>query len=301
MICRRCGMESSTTDTCEWCKKPMLPPGGSISARAKEQILREKEAPPPPPAESAAPTVRAEETPDEAVVRRPESKPPPPLTSTIEGLSVLGGHLTEEGDEPQAAVLSTVEQTTNESLLVPLGANVTGPADQGQDRTIYVGNEEDVVRPIERPAKDGSRWVMDASGRRRRVLDTTPEVSDKQRLLRAAVGGGVVAFVMAFVQFAVHRLPEQLISEQLKITEGFAGAVQYGVYSAVLLGFMLAALLVQWKKGPFVGLLLGLGLGWGITQSAAQAFLPLTLTTGGLCGAVVGYFSVKGLKRVVTV
>ena len=33
MLCRRCGMDSSDTRTCEWCRKPILPAGVTISAR----------------------------------------------------------------------------------------------------------------------------------------------------------------------------------------------------------------------------------------------------------------------------
>ncbi len=38
MLCRRCGMESSTTDVCEWCRRPMLPPGSTVSAQAAKDL-----------------------------------------------------------------------------------------------------------------------------------------------------------------------------------------------------------------------------------------------------------------------
>ncbi|HLV81507.1 MAG TPA: hypothetical protein VKT32_14570, partial [Chthonomonadaceae bacterium] len=37
MYCRACGMESRTTDICEWCKKPLPPPPGPQSAAGQPQ------------------------------------------------------------------------------------------------------------------------------------------------------------------------------------------------------------------------------------------------------------------------
>jgi len=47
MICKRCGMDSSTTDICEWCKQPML---------AESQVTGRPRGPVPPAGTPAPPT-----------------------------------------------------------------------------------------------------------------------------------------------------------------------------------------------------------------------------------------------------
>ncbi len=302
MICRRCGMDSSTTDTCEWCRKPMLPPGGAISAKAKEEIVREKNGA-APAAPEVSPATRADESELEAVIRRPEAAPPPTPTTNIPGLTALGAHITEQDTQPQAAVLSTVEQTTNEEILRPLGSAGTLPGGQEvKDNNIYIGNEEDVVRPIERPSKDGSKWVVDASGRKRRVADDTPEVPDKVRLLRGTLHGALVALVMAILQFIIKKqVPDHAVVIYIEDAKTFVGALKFGLYSAVLFGFMLSALLTQRKWGPAAGFFIGIPMGWAVVSMAEVNNMPFPLITGVLCGIFVGRQAVKGVKRVVSV
>ncbi len=302
MICRRCGMESSTTTTCEWCKKPMLPPGGSISAKAKEELIKEKETPPAPAASEAPPTIRAEETQEEAEIRRPEAKPPPPPATDIPGLTALGADV-EEDSQPQASVYSTTEQTINEELLVPLGAQAA-EGEEGTSTQIYIGNEEEVVRPIHRPNKDGSYWVTDASGRRKRVVDDKPAISDKTRMFRSALAGGVVAFLGAIAIYLVKKqVPETVIVFKMsdETSRSFAGALEYGFYSALLLGFIQGLVMTNFKLGVAVGVLMGAGLGYASVSMAGSTCMPFPLIVGILSGIFAGYFSTKGLKRVVSV
>ena len=282
----------------------MLPPGGAISAKAKEEILKEKESPTPAPSE-APPTIRAEETEDEAVIRRPESKPPPPPATDIPGLSVLGGELPETDDQPQSLVLSTTEQTTNDELLVPLGSHGSVPGgEEGGDTTLYIGNEDDVVRSIDRPSKDGSRWVIEASGRRRRILDDTPEIPEKVRMLRGTMIGAIVCVVMAILQHFIvkdHKMPDTFIVIAVPgADESMGRALFYGLMMSVLMGFMQSAVLVARKMGPAVGFFLG-GIGLGILAMLGSPNMPWSMITGMITGILIGRIAVKGVKRTVSV
>lgn len=304
MICRRCGMESSTTDKCEWCKKPMLPPGGAISTKAKEELRRDKEAPSKPPENGNSPAPR--ETEEEAAIRRPESKPPPSRPEVhSSGLVTLGAHLADEPEEPgETPNYVAGGESKNEEILLPLGSGGTsGQGEEAKDTPIYIGNDENVLRPIERPvSKDGAKYTIDATGRKRRMVDSTPEIPEKVRLFRGAIHGGIVSVVMAILQFLVkHQVPDKVVVLAVGDSKSFLGALQFGVYSALLLGFMFSALLVQRKWGPVAGFFLGLPLGWTLVSMATERNMPWPLITGVLCGIVVGRASVKGLRRVVTV
>ncbi len=218
---------------------------------------------------------------------------------------VLGADI-QEDTQPQAAVLSQTEQTTNDELLIPLGAQ-GNTGDEGSSTQIYIGNDEEVVRPIERPNKDGSYWVTDATGRRKRVFDDKPEVSDKTRMLRAALAGGLMGMAGTIVMFLVKKhVPEVMlvlpigdVSNELSST--FAGALQYGFYSAVLFGGILGLVMVHFKLGIPVGIILGALLGFVSCSMATENCMPFPLITGVVAGIVTGYFSTKGMKKIVSV
>jgi len=309
MICRRCGMESSTTDSCEWCKKPMLPPGGAISAKAKEELLKAKEEGAQAQAAPEVASPERAETEEEAVIRRPESKPPAQPEVHASGLQYLGASLSEgtEAEAPSGTPnYVSGQESGNDELLRPLGA--FGTAAQGgdaKDSPIYIGNEEDVLRPIERPAgKDGTRYFVDGAGRKRRVVDDRPEIPDKVRLFRGAIRGSIVAMAMAIIQYFVnnpHQVPSSCVVLPIGNPQSIVGALQFGAYSALLLGFMLSAMMVNFKFGPVVGFLLGFPLGWTLVSMSGAPSMVWPLATGVLCGVVVGKASVTGLKRVVTV
>ena len=308
MICRRCGMESSATDKCEWCKKPMLPPGGAISAKAKEELIKAKEAAAKAPEEQqqAAPP-ESRETADEAMVRRPESKPPPPPPEFhASGLLTLGADLASE-EEASAETPNYIagKESSNEEILRPLGAQATpAQGEEAKDTPLYIGDDESVLRPIERPAgKDGARYFIDSTGRKRRMADSTPEIPDKVRLLRGAMQGAIFSLALALIEFVVlHKMPMRFIVIPIAGYESFSGAILYGVLAAVFYGFMFSAVLVQFRKGPVVGFLAGAFLlGWLAMLNEGSGNMPWSMINGAVCGILCGRSSVKGLKRVVTV
>jgi uncharacterized membrane protein len=62
-----------------------------------------------------------------------------------------------------------------------------------------------------------------------------------------------------------------------------------------MFGFMLGALLVRLQKGPFIGMLAGLLLGFGI-QNGVWGYLA-----GAVSGILVGRFATLGVRRVINV
>jgi hypothetical protein len=303
MICRRCGMDSSTTDVCEWCKKPMLPEGGSISNKAKEEIVKQRaqgEA-----ATGAASPQGTQETELEASVRRPESAPPPPPSEVhVSGLRTLDASLSTQEEHAPPPSFATAEQTVNAELLRPLGAVPLGGRQQeeGSSTTLYVGNDEDVLRPVERPGStDGGKYTIDATGRKKRVIDNTPEIPDRVRMARGMVQGAIIAFLVVMVQFFMkHEVPSMFVMLPIGDGKTLGGALFYGACSAFLMGPMFAAAMVQFKLGPAVGFLIG-GLGLGVFAMLNAPNWPWSAIAGALCGIFVGRASVKGLKRVVNV
>lgn len=306
MICRRCGMDSSTTDSCEWCKKPMLPPGGAISAKAKEELLRSKEeaAKQPQEIQSAAP--ERQETEEEAAIRRPESKPPPPPPAVhASGLLALGADLGAGDPEPEGQIVNYLagEETQNLEILRPLGSLVTRPKqEEAKDTPIYIGSDENVLRPITRPvSKDGTKYMIDATGRKRRVVDNTPDIPDKVRLFRATVRGVPICMLIAIIQFVMQkRMPDHFTVLPVSGYDTFLGAIIYGLFASLLYGFMLSAVLVQRKWGAAAGFFIGTFLlGWMAMLNSSN--LPWSMITGALCGIFCGLAAGKGVKRIIAV
>jgi hypothetical protein len=301
-------MESATTDVCEWCKKPMLPEGGTISAKAKEQLLEEraraeKEGPPPEPQpEPPRPAAEGEMAP-----ARPGLKPPTQPEVHESGLLSLGAHIDEEAEVTPPS-FATREVEEGDTPLRPLGPSLSGQGDGSGDLSAatarYIGNDESIFRPIERPQSQGAgQWVVDpATGRRRRVTQDKEVIPDNVRLKRAAPYGVVVAVVVTLAQFVIaHKVPASIATVQFPglastSTPSIGNALVYAVYLSILLGFMLAAILVQFKKGPGVGFLIGLVIGFGALQNG-----PWGIAAGVLAGILVGRVTGKGVRRVVSV
>jgi len=295
---------------CEWCKKPMLPPGGSISNKAKEEIVKQQ-AQGEAAVEAAAPET-ARETELEASVRRPEAAPPPPPPEVhASGLRALDASLstqTEQAATPPPS-FATTEQTVNTELLRPLGAVPLGGKKEeegdGKGTPIYIGSDdEDILRPVERPIeRDGVKYTIDATGRKKRVIDNTPDIPDNIRMARGMIQGAIIAFLMVMLQYIVKRpapLPDMFVIVSVGSGKTLAGALFYGLCAAVLYGPLFAVLMTQFKLGAFVGFLIG-GIGLGICAMLNTPNMPWSMVTGMLCGIFVGRASVKGLKRVVNV
>jgi hypothetical protein len=309
MICRRCGMESATTDVCEWCKKPMLPEGGSISAKAKEKLREERvqaeKQGPPQEAQAEPPRPPAE---GEMTPARPGLKPPRQPEVHESGLRSLGSHIGEEAAEATPPTFETRELEQNDTPLRPLGPGLGGqgerPSELSAETTRYIGDEQSIFRPIERPRAQGTgQWVVDpATGRRRRVMQEKVVIADNVRLKRAAPQGAVVAVVVTLAQFFIaHAVPSTIATVKFPglastSNPSIINALVYAIYLSILLGFMLAAMLVQFRKGPGVGFLIGLAIGFLVLQNSYWG-----IAAGVLAGLLVGRVTGKGIRTVVSV
>jgi hypothetical protein len=136
------------------------------------------------------------------------------------------------------------------------------------------------------------------AARRQAVREKTAgEIPEPVRMGRSFVAGLIVCVLMSILQFLVtHNVPRKLYFLPLGNPEYFVTAIFYGLSLGVLLGGALGTALVQFKRGPFVGMLAGLFIGWLGLQNP-----PWGQITGALSGAVVGYFAAKGMRRVITV
>ena len=283
MLCRRCGMESTTTDVCEWCHKPMLAAGAAAAGRQ----ARPENGQPETTTQQHAQVVEQEE-------------------AAAEGLPELRAEPDQESGSG-----------SQEELLRPLGGEVAGPSrpspgvpshglsddatrtsvDLGQ----YLGADQSLFRPLPRSEHSATAGMDPLAQRRsgRKQVKMVSDVSDNTRLLRSLIAGIAISFPLTLMQFAVvHKVPDKLWFVRLGREDSFGTAILYGLASGGFVGFGLGALLVHFKRGPFIGLLLGLMLG--------NFFLATTpaywgIFAGVLTGIVVGRIATHGYRRAVTV
>ncbi len=292
MLCRRCGMESSTTDQCEWCKRPMLPTGATITdqqtpdAKTAEQIAEGRAA--------------------------------------AEGVKPLGEQAAAEEEQPKAGARE------EESVLRPLGSAPATPRTGGVgpppvmpshgitdeqtktsvDVSQYTAGEQSIFRPIERPERADAMGGADPLARRRRRRETRveSEIPENIRLLRSVIAGVIISLVLALIQFTVSRMsegakevPGSLIFASVTLIKNLGqsgtlvSALMYGTLMGVLMGLGLGAVLVRFRRGPFVGMLVGLVVGYGLMN------YPWGLILGALAGIAIGIIASVGLRQVVAV
>ncbi len=295
MLCRRCGMESSTTDVCEWCNRPMLPPGAAVSGKAAEELKQSG---------------------------TPISVPDPEAPGEAPGLP-LGQEQPEGGEaEPDGDAEEAAEQAAPEVGLRPLGGDGQetpppgGPSGPGVpshgleadatrtsvDISQYVGADESIFRPIVREEAQAS-GTQDLLAQRRKKgggrdqADEGPEMSENTRLVRCLAAGLVIGLVFALAQFLITGTTVDVIYSGLRLGRGSSvfTAVKYGIASGLVFGFGLGALLVRFRKGSFLGLLVGIMVGLSL-QNGIWSIVP-----GALSGIVAGRFATIGLRRVVNV
>jgi hypothetical protein len=216
-------------------------------------------------------------------------------------------------EEPATAAAAPA----SEDILRPLGAQPprssssvesqpfpgTGQAAGASvDVSQYVSSGQSIFRAMEKPRAAATQLSpqerLAASKRATLAREQGPEVPENKRLMRATIGGAVVAMGVTLVQFFVTKqVPNELVTMHIiKNYQELSGALLYGVLLAVLLGFMLSAMLVKFRRGPFVGLIIGLVMGWAALSNGRWG-----LIAGGLSGLVVGIFSTKGMRRVLNV
>jgi hypothetical protein len=285
-------MESTTTDICEWCKRPMLPEGAKVTG--KEQ-----------PAQ-ARPVTEAQEQP---VAEAAAAERPAPAAPTAKDLQALGAPSSQQAVVAEPAVPA-------EEILRPLGqapasarpgAPSHGLGEEATKTSVDVANYlapgESLFRPLERPTHSATlSGVGDPLAQRRgraREQKAINEIPDNIRLLRSFIAGLLICMPMALAQFAVtHRVPEKLYFLKLGRSDSFTTVLLWGLSSGILLGFGLGALLVQFKRGPFLGLLAGLLLGFLGLQTEPVYW---GVAAGALTGLTVGRIATVGYRRALAV
>lgn len=307
-MCRRCGMDSSAADVCEWCKKPMLPTGSAISQRAAAEAKKADSESPlpqeaveanPPTGQMVGPTEQAGQmlgpTEQEVAAEPPEEEPTtaPASEHVLRPLGALGG-------EPAAPPAAAAEEQTAPSH--GLGTEATRTS---VDMSQYMGQDQSIFRPIERESDEaGVQGGRDYLAAKRKVRleksQAGSEISENVRLARSMAAGVIVCIVVSLMQLAVTRqIPGalQLIAWSIALgdSDTFLTAIKYGAMSGLFFGFGLGALLVRFQKGSFVGIIAGLGVGSGLGNA------PFSLIAGAICGIVIGKIATAGIRRALNV
>jgi hypothetical protein len=194
-------------------------------------------------------------------------------------------------------------------VLVPLGSALgksgpSGPShglgDEATKTSVdvanYLGPDQSLFKPMSKVEHSATSKGLDPLSHRgrRRQMQAVSDISDNVRLMRATITGLMVCFPLAILQFLVtKRVPDRVFTAVPLPGGGdtFLAAIAYGAVTGVALGFGLGALLTQFKKGPVVGLLLGLVLGsfglattpvyWGIAASCITGFIAGRHATHG--------------------
>jgi hypothetical protein len=283
-------MESSTTDSCEWCKRPMLPTGATISG----QPAPDGEAVEGDAAAEAGAVEEMKPLVDEsaAAEEQPEAKPAAeesvlrPLGSTPAAAS---------GAEPQPAMPSH---------------GVSAEATQTSvDVSQYTEGGDSIFRPMERPERADAMGGTDPLARKRRAeAEIKSEIPENVRLLRSVIAGVSISLLLALIQFIVSRvsedvtgLPQGLIFASVALIrrlgepDTLLATLLYGILVGVMMGLGLGAVLTRFRRGPFVGMLVGLIVGYGLMN------YPWGLITGAVTGIACGIIATVGLRQVLTV
>ena len=297
-------MESSTTDVCEWCKRPMLPAGATISKKAAQEVKGDYSTPPGEPSEdrpeaSAALAEQPEMASEEEEAPAPAEEEEAPAVSEQEEVPPAPE---EEEPEHQLRPLGGVQQP-------PASSTAPGPPSHGLsdeamqtsiDISQYLGNDQSIFRPQKRP-EPGSAMPGNAdplAGRRVSSQEsaTGSELSENARLGRCVVAGLVVGVAAALIQyFVTGETLLTLYGRPLGRGANMMTALKYGIASGVILGLGLGAILIKLRKGSFLGMLIGLLVGMGCQNP------PWGQIAGALTGIVAGRFATVGLRRRIAV
>lgn len=291
MLCRRCGMESSTTDSCEWCKRPMLPTGATISdqpAPGGEAVEGDAAAAEAGAVEEMKPLV------DEsaAAEEQPEAKPAAE-ESVLRPLGSTPAAASGAGPQPAMPSHGVSAEATQTSV----------------DVSQYTEGEDSIFRPIDRPERADAMGGTDPLARKRRAeAEIKSEIPENVRLLRSVIAGVSISLLLALIQFIASRFSESVaglpkglyfatvpLIKSVGDSEGLLWALLYGILVGAMLGLGLGAVLTRFRRGPFVGMLVGLAVGSGLANS------PWGLVGGAVTGIACGVIATKGLRQVLTV
>jgi hypothetical protein len=290
-------MESATTDVCEWCKRPMLPAGATVTGQAPT---------------SSTPEPEAEEAEQEPEPRQEEEtqQAEEPAEASVE-LRQLGGNTGE-------AAAAAAAQAGGDDILRPLGSpNTTAPAPGmpsgpdyrvGEDQTRtsvdvseYVGADQSIFRPMARPQGAASMPGGADPLARRRKREAQEEAredkaSENVRLLRSLGAGLLICVGVAVLEITLQKeVPHRLYFLQLGRPEEMLTALKFGLLTGLLLGGGLGAIAVRFKLGWFVGMMMGLAVGIGL-RNGWYGYLA-----GAVTGIFAGALATKGVRRVVNV
>jgi len=294
MLCRRCGMESSTTDVCEWCKRPMLPPGAEIYTEAAKEIAASGTPVGVPPqsdedmGEGLKELRPQEETPEE------DAAPPDEAESEVL-LKPLGG---EKQDEPQAPPPPQKPETkAPETPSHGLGDDAMKTS---VDISQYLTADDSIFRPIERETSQKSTSSLEQVSTKRtharRKEDEGPTLTENERLIRSLIAGLACGLFFAILQFIVTgSTVQKLYVLTLSRGPNFFAAIKFGIASGVVLGLGLGAILTKLQKGSFIGMILGMIVGMGFQNA------PWGLLAGAITGIYAGKVATIGVKRVINV
>ena len=282
MLCRRCGMESSTTDVCEWCRRPMLPPGASITSREGPGGAAQPAQAGPAEAPPLAPEPELEQVEERPAAGSASADAEQVLRPLGSELPTASGHA---GPRPGVPSHGLSQDATRTSI----------------DVSQYVGQGESLFRPLRRSEASmslpgGGDPLAQRKVRRSGKSQTVSEIPENTRLLRSLLAGLVISLAISLIQFLVTgQSGQQLYILQVGQADDLATALKYGVLLGVLLGFLLGAVLTRFRRGPFLGMLVGLVLGWGLQNP------PWALIAGGLTGIVAGRLATVGLRQIISV
>jgi hypothetical protein len=285
-------MESSTTDTCEWCKRPMLPTGATITGQ------------PAPGGEAVEGDAAAAEA---GTVKETRPLAEEPAAA-------------EEGPEAKPAAEESVLRPLGSAPAAPSGGRPRpgtpshGVSDEATQTSVdvsqYAEGGDSIFRPIERPERADTMGGADPLARRRRrgESETRSEIPENVRLLRSVIAGVIISLLLALIQFIVSRVsegatgvPQGLIFASVTLIRRLGEAdtllatLLYGILVGTMMGLGLGAVLTRFRRGPFVGMLVGLIVGYGLLN------YPWGLITGAVTGIACGIIATVGLRQVLTV
>ncbi|MFB3882496.1 MAG: hypothetical protein ACE149_14610 [Armatimonadota bacterium] len=291
-------MDSSTTDVCEWCNRPMLPAGATVSAAAAKEVKRNGRpivaAPQPSPEAEAGLPLHQEEPQEEAVLA--QAQPAAQAAEPDVLLRPLGGG--QHTDDASPAPLPQSSQA-------PQRAGSHGLSDEAMKTSIdisqYMGADQSIFRPVQKEAGYSSASSLDRVATKKTASAQTgpgSNWSENDRMIRCAIAGLVICLVYSLALFFVTKqVPDRLFTAiPLGSSGSFVTAIKFGIASGLVFGFMLGALLVKWQKGSGIGMLLGLILGY-----TAVGSFTLLAAAGAIAGIFAGRFATLGVRRVINV
>ncbi len=297
MLCRRCGMESSTTDVCEWCNRPMLPPGAAVSGKAAQE-LRESGQPlpgtgPAPPQEEPGLPLSQQEPEEVDAAQGGDAAEASQQAAPDVRLRPLGGGEVQEAAPPPPPPPKATEGPSS------------GLSDDATRTTVdisqYMGTDQSIFRPIKRD-EEQSTGAADLMSQRRKKggasgEDTGPEIPENTRLARCLMAGVPISLVFALAQFLITGNTVEVIFTSVPLGRGenLFTALKYELASGLVFGFGVGALLVRFKKGSFLGLLVGTMVGLSI-GNGIWSVIPAAIT-----GIIAGKFATIGVRRVINV